>query len=186
MEDIAPQTIWLGRCFTVGTVYFSAYRDSARLQTWYLLTKNWSTEDSSEKSTLFHISVFQPACLLAKSRCFFFIVLVKRRFLADLHHFSPNSKHNLRWIVLVLTAVPVSINLAWTFLEKLVGERVTTWCIRRSSLLLVTFGLSDLFLVVVAHIYPPVTRQHQTLTCWTIRTLFITRTTLWLEEFAPA
>ena len=32
--------------------------------------------------------------------------------------------------------------------------------------------------VVVAHIYPPVTGQRQTLTCWTIRTLFITRTTL--------
>ena len=31
--------------------------------------------------------------------------------------------------------------------------------------------------VVVAHIYPPVTGQRQTLTCWTIRTLFITRTT---------
>ena len=32
--------------------------------------------------------------------------------------------------------------------------------------------------VVVAHIYPPVTGQRQTLSCWTIRTLFITRTTL--------
>ena len=31
--------------------------------------------------------------------------------------------------------------------------------------------------VVVAHIYPSVTGQRQTLTCWTIRTLFITRTT---------
>ena len=31
--------------------------------------------------------------------------------------------------------------------------------------------------VVVAHIYPPVTGQRQTLTCWTIRTLLITRTT---------
>ena len=28
--------------------------------------------------------------------------------------------------------------------------------------------------VAVAHIYPPVTGQRQTLTCWTIRTLFIT------------
>ena len=32
--------------------------------------------------------------------------------------------------------------------------------------------------VVVAHIYPPVTGQRQTLTCWTICTLFITWTTL--------
>ena len=40
--------------------------------------------------------------------------------------------------------------------------------------------------VVVAHIYPPVTGQRQTLSCWTIRTLFITRTTSWLEESAPA
>ena len=31
--------------------------------------------------------------------------------------------------------------------------------------------------VVVAHIYPPVTGQRQTLTCGTIRTLFIPRTT---------
>ena len=31
--------------------------------------------------------------------------------------------------------------------------------------------------VVVAHIYPPVTGQHQTLTYWTIRTLFSTMTT---------
>ena len=34
-----------------------------------------------------------------------------------------------------------------------------------------------LYFVVVAHIYPPVTVQRQTLTCGTIRTLFITRTT---------
>ena len=32
-------------------------------------------------------------------------------------------------------------------------------------------------LVVVAHIYPPVTGQRQTLTYWTIHTLFITTTT---------
>ena len=31
--------------------------------------------------------------------------------------------------------------------------------------------------VVVAYIYPRGTGQRQTLTCWTIRTLFITRTT---------
>ena len=31
--------------------------------------------------------------------------------------------------------------------------------------------------VVVARIYPPVTGQRQTLTCWMIRTLFIARTT---------
>ena len=31
---------------------------------------------------------------------------------------------------------------------------------------------ASLQLVVVAHIYPPVTGQRQTLTCWTIRTLF--------------
>ena len=41
-------------------------------------------------------------------------------------------------------------------------------------------------LVVVAHIYPPVTGQRQTLTYWTIRTLFITTVTLWLEESAHA
>ena len=40
--------------------------------------------------------------------------------------------------------------------------------------------------VAIAHIYPPVTGQRQTLTYWTIRTLFITTTTLWLEESAPA
>ena len=148
MEDIAPHTIWLGGCFTVGTVYFSSYRDSARLQTRYLRTENCFTKDSLEKSTLFHISVFQPACLLAKFSRFFFIVLVKRGFLAGLYDLSPNSKDNLRWIVLILTAVSVSINLAWFFLEELNGERVTIWCIRRSSLLLVTFGLPDLFLSV--------------------------------------
>ena len=37
-----------------------------------------------------------------------------------------------------------------------------------------------------AYIYHPATGQRQTLTCWTIRTLFITRTTSWLEESAPA
>ena len=37
--------------------------------------------------------------------------------------------------------------------------------------------LLDVVVVVVAHIYLPVTGQRQTLTCWTIRTLFITRTT---------
>ena len=40
--------------------------------------------------------------------------------------------------------------------------------------------------VVVAHIYPPVMGQRQTPTHWTIRTLFITRTTSGLQESAPA
>ena len=40
--------------------------------------------------------------------------------------------------------------------------------------------------VVVAHIYPTVTGQRQTLTNWTIRTLFMTRTTSWLQESAIA
>ena len=40
--------------------------------------------------------------------------------------------------------------------------------------------------VVVAYIYPPITRQRQMLTCWTIRTLFITKTTSRLEGSAPA
>ena len=39
--------------------------------------------------------------------------------------------------------------------------------------------------VVVADIYPPVTGQRQTLTYWTIRKLFNTTTTLWLEESTP-
>ena len=43
-----------------------------------------------------------------------------------------------------------------------------------------------LFVLVVAHIYPPVTKQRKTLTYWTIRTLFITTTTSWLEESTPA
>ena len=34
----------------------------------------------------------------------------------------------------------------------------------------------EVVVVVVAHIYPPATGQRQTLTYWTIRTLFITRT----------
>ena len=40
--------------------------------------------------------------------------------------------------------------------------------------------------VVVAHIYPPVTGQRQTLTYWTIRTLFISWTTSRLQESAIA
>ena len=40
--------------------------------------------------------------------------------------------------------------------------------------------------VAVAHIYPPVIGQRQSLTYWTIRTLSIALTTLWLEESAPA
>ena len=43
-----------------------------------------------------------------------------------------------------------------------------------------------LFVLVVAHIYPPVTKQRKTLTYRTICTLFITTTTSWLEESAPA
>ena len=39
-------------------------------------------------------------------------------------------------------------------------------------------GPTLVVVVVVAHIYPPATGQRQTLSCWTIRTLFITRTTL--------
>ena len=40
MEDIAPQTIWLGGCFTVGRVYFSSCRAPAGLQTRYFRTEN--------------------------------------------------------------------------------------------------------------------------------------------------
>ena len=40
--------------------------------------------------------------------------------------------------------------------------------------------------VVVAHIYPPVTGQRQRLTYWTIPILFIALTTSWLEESATA
>ena len=119
MEDIAPQTIWLGGCFTVGRVYFSSYPAPAGLQSRYFWTENWLTEDSSEKSTLFQISVFRSACLLAKSGRFFFIASVKRGFLAGLHDLSPNSRDSLRWIVLVLTTIPVSINLARIFWRTL-------------------------------------------------------------------
>ena len=41
------------------------------------------------------------------------------------------------------------------------------------------------YIVVVAHIYPPVTVQHQTLTYWAFRTLFIAVNTLLLEESTP-
>ena len=41
----------------------------------------------------------------------------------------------------------------------------------------VALSNTDLLDVVVAHIYPSVTGQRQTLTCWTIRTLFIAGTT---------
>ena len=41
------------------------------------------------------VSVFQSACLLAKSRRFFFIASVKRGFLTGLHDLSPNSRDNL-------------------------------------------------------------------------------------------
>ena len=40
--------------------------------------------------------------------------------------------------------------------------------------------------VVVEHVYPPVTKQRQMLTYWTIRTLFIAVTTSLLEESATA
>ena len=43
-----------------------------------------------------------------------------------------------------------------------------------------------LLVVIVAHIYPPVNGQRQTLTYWTIRSRFITTTTSRLEESAPA
>ena len=57
--------------------------------------------------------------------------------------------------------------------------------------LLLTYGaISPLqYIVVVADIDPPVTRQHKMLTCWTIRSLFITVTTLLLDKLdksAPA
>ena len=45
------------------------------------------------------------------------------------------------------------------------------------SIFLLPSCQQEVVVVVVAHIYPPVTGQRQTLTCWTIRTLFMTRTT---------
>ena len=45
------------------------------------------------------------------------------------------------------------------------------------AIIFIVSGAQRNVAVVVAHIYPPVTGQRQTLSCWTIRTLFITRTT---------
>ena len=45
------------------------------------------------------------------------------------------------------------------------------------EILLHDLGMRKVVVFVVAHIYPPVTGKRQTLTCWTIRTLFITTTT---------
>jgi len=49
-------------------------------------------------------------------------------------------------MVLALTTVPLSINLAWIFLEELTGEQITTLRMTQSSLQLETLGLPDLFL----------------------------------------
>ena len=51
-----------------------------------------------------------------------------------------------------------------------------SWCLREKKMAILR--RTDRAIVVVAHIYPPVTGQRQTLTYWTIRTLFITTTTL--------
>ena len=108
MADIAPHTIKLGGCLTVGVVYFSSYLFPAGFHTLYFRTQNCFIEDSSEKSTFFHISTVQWACALAKLRRFFFMPSVRRGFRAGLCDFSPNSVNSRRWTVLVLTLHPLS------------------------------------------------------------------------------
>ena len=66
----------------------------------------------------------------------------------------------------------------------LISANIATIVVTSLDVALSNTDLLDV--VVVAHIYPHVTGQRQTLTCWTIRTLFITRTTSSLEESATA
>ena len=95
---------------------------------------------------VFHISVSQLACLLAKSRRYFFIAWVKCGFRAGLQDLRPNSRENLRWIILALTAVPISIDLAWISFggtHGIVNNHLTH---NTASLLLEILGRSDHFL----------------------------------------
>ena len=79
-----------------------------------------------------------------------------------------------------------------SILFQMIADAITTSISANIATIVVTsldVALSNtdlLDVAVVAHIYPHVTGQRQTLTCWTIRTLFITTTTSWLEESATA
>ena len=99
-----------------------------------------------QKVLFFHISVSQLACLLAKSRRYFFIAWVKRGFRAGLQDLRPNSRENLCWIVWALSTVPISINLACIFFggtHGIVNNHLTH---NTASLLLEILGRSDHFL----------------------------------------
>ena len=68
---------------------------SSRLSNPIFSNRKLTYRRTSEKSSLFLISVYQSACLLAKSRRFFFIASVKRGFLAGLHDLSPDFRDSL-------------------------------------------------------------------------------------------
>ena len=117
-----------------------------------------------------------------KHNCFFFVCNFKQQ------TFMKNyQKNNLKLWFLAHKYIYLDTKTKSIPLAKLVKSKLKIFHTRVYHLV-VTFNISAtiVVVVVVAHIYPPVTGQRQTLTCWTIRTLFITRTTSWLEESAPA
>ena len=78
------------------------------------------------------------------------------------------------------------LNLEFEGIPEQKEKNVTSFVLNITKKLTIDANFNDnqlLFfvvvaVVVVAHIYPSVTRQRQMLTCWMIRTLFITPTTL--------
>ena len=93
-----------------------------------------------------------------KSGCIIVNALVKNFFFADICLLPPRLS-GLQDLVDVWSSYAVPHNIVFN-------------CKKSVGVLVLSKGF-----VVVALIYPPVTGQRQTLTYWTIRTLFITTTT---------
>ena len=87
-----------------------------------------------QKATLFFYSArVHWRWHLAKSSLFFFITGVRCGFCAGLWDFCPNSLLRRLDTVLERIAVPFKRKIAWIFLQKLFGERITICHIEQSS-----------------------------------------------------
>ena len=91
--------------------------------------------------TFLHFGTVQLTCRLAKSRCFFFMVGVRRGFRVGFLDCRSNSLFSRLETVLTLTSVPLDRKIARIFLHELVGDRMTTRRIVWSSLGVVFLGL---------------------------------------------
>ena len=151
-QHFSPNHLAWG-CFTAGKCLLVLIACSNNPPNAKYSNRNCCTQETSENSTYFHNSMSEQASLFTKSRRFFFIAWDKQRCLNGLQNLKPNSRHNLRSTILVLSTGPASTNLTSKWLEEVFGGWATTLRVRCCSLVLENLCRPHLFLSSKTHAF---------------------------------